>query len=367
MITFVRKNERALLFNKGDYVKSLKPGYHFVNWLLRYSIVIYDINEQFIPGEDLNLFAGDADLVKELEIIDVKDDELVLHFEDDKFFQVLTAGKYAFWKLLKKHTFQVFNIRDPEIDASFNTSLLNDARLAGHTVRFYLEAYEKGLLFFDGIFQRLLEPGNYNFWKGAVTVNVQKVDMRQLQLDMTGQEIMTKDKVSLRLNFFCQYRVSDPVKAVLDIKSYEEQLYIVMQLVLREYVGSLTLDELLSKKEDVGTFVLEKMQQKCSPWGLEISFAGVKDIVLPGEIRTILNSVIEAEKKALANVITRREETASTRSLLNTARLMEDNPTLYKLKELEYIEKVSDKIHNLTVFGGGKLIEQLSEIFRARE
>jgi regulator of protease activity HflC (stomatin/prohibitin superfamily) len=78
----------------------------------------------------------------------------------------------------------------------------------------------------------------------------------------------------------------------------------------------------------------------------------VKDVILPGEMKTILNQVVEAEKRAQANLIQRREETAATRSLLNTARLMEENRTLLRLKELETLEKVTEKIDKLTVYGG---------------
>jgi len=75
-------------------------------------------------------------------------------------------------------------------------------------------------------------------------------------------------------------------------------------------------------------------------------------LILPGEMKELLNQVVHAEKAALANVIRRREETAATRSLLNTAKLMEESPILLRLKELEALEKVSEKIGSLTVFGG---------------
>lgn len=87
-------------------------------------------------------------------------------------------------------------------------------------------------------------------------------------------------------------------------------------------------------------------------FGLEVDSVGVKDIILPGEMKVILAKVVEAEKAALANVIRRREETAATRSLLNTARVMEDNPTALRLKELETLEKVTEKIDKISVFGG---------------
>ena len=86
--------------------------------------------------------------------------------------------------------------------------------------------------------------------------------------------------------------------------------------------------------------------------GLAVRSVGVKDVILPGEMKAILNQVVEAEKVAQANLIRRREETAATRSLLNTARLMEENPTLLRLKELETLEKVTEKIGNLTVYDG---------------
>jgi regulator of protease activity HflC (stomatin/prohibitin superfamily) len=87
-------------------------------------------------------------------------------------------------------------------------------------------------------------------------------------------------------------------------------------------------------------------------YGIELGSIGVKDIILPGEMKTILNQVVEAEKAAQANLIRRREETAATRSLHNTAKMLEQSPVLLRLKELEALEKVTEKIDKLTVFGG---------------
>lgn len=91
-------------------------------------------------------------------------------------------------------------------------------------------------------------------------------------------------------------------------------------------------------------------------------YAGVKDVILPGEIKDILNTVLVAEKQAQANLILRREETASTRSLLNTAKLMDENQTLYRLKELEFLEKICEKVGNVSLLGGGTLLEQLNSL-----
>ena len=85
---------------------------------------------------------------------------------------------------------------------------------------------------------------------------------------------------------------------------------------------------------------------------MEVASVGVKDIILPGEMKTILARVVEAEKAAQANVIRRREETAATRSLINTAKVMEDNPIALRMKELETLERVTEKIDKISVYGG---------------
>ena len=116
-------------------------------------------------------------------------------------------------------------------------------------------------------------------------------------------------------------------------------------------MGSRSLDELLTDKGALDREVAVSAV-KLEASGLAVRSVGVKDVILPGEMKTILNQVVEAEKVAQANLIRRREETAATRSLLNTARLMEENPTLLRLKELETLEKVTEKIGTLTVYNG---------------
>ncbi len=97
--------------------------------------------------------------------------------------------------------------------------------------------------------------------------------------------------------------------------------------------------------------------------GLTLLTCGVKDVILPGDVRDIMNQVLIAEKRAQANSIMRREETASTRSLLNTAKLMEENSMLFKLKEMEYVEKIAEKINTISVSGNGQIVDQLKQLF----
>jgi regulator of protease activity HflC (stomatin/prohibitin superfamily) len=174
---------------------------------------------------------------------------------------------------------------------------------------------------------------------------------------------MTSDKVPLRINFFLQYRVKDCLKAALEIKDMETQLHVAAQVALRDYVGTLTFDELMEKKESVGSAVIPLLKESAEKFGIALGRGGVKDIILPGEIRDIMNQVLIATKKAEANVITRREETASTRSLLNTAKIMEDNAVVAHLKELEYIERIADKVKEINIGGGGAVLDRMRELF----
>jgi regulator of protease activity HflC (stomatin/prohibitin superfamily) len=142
------------------------------------------------------------------------------------------------------------------------------------------------------------------------------------------------------------------VKARSGLTNFVEFLYKELQFALREAVGTRTLDELLGDKGVLDRDVGEAVRARVEEHGLAVRSVGVKDVILPGEMKEILNQVVQAEKVAQANLIKRREETAATRSLLNTARLMDENPTLLRLKELETLEKVTEKIDKLTVFGG---------------
>ena len=129
-------------------------------------------------------------------------------------------------------------------------------------------------------------------------------------------------------------------------------LYRLVQFAIREAVATRTLDEVLSAKgaldAELRAFVAERLEET----GIEVTELGVKDVILPGEIRELVNKVVEAERTAKANLIRRQEETAATRSLLNTAKLMEENPLLLRLKELESLERLVEKVGRIDLHAG---------------
>ncbi|PTM53275.1 slipin family protein [Desmospora activa] len=367
----IQKDQRGFFFKRGDYVKFLKPGSYFSPLFAnrsfsRYQVVIVDVNEPFsLPDHPLHLFLHDEELLQELTILDVQDHELALHYEDGKFVNVYPSGKYAFWNVYKKHTFTMVDKREPAVEEEIDRTIFNQTELRGYFQIQHIPKQHRGLLFYNHQFQKEVKPGNYYFWYSAIAVNMETIDMRRQQLDIAGQEMMTADKVTLRLNFVCQYQVTDPLK-VLEINNFKEQVYIHLQLVLREYIGTYRLDELLKQKQEIGSLVLERLKEKEAEFGVRFIDAGVKDIILPGDVKEIINTVLIAEKKAQANLITRREETASTRSLLNTAKLMDQNETLYRLKELEFMERICEKIGDISITGGGNLLEQLNDLLVRR-
>ncbi|RJE84394.1 slipin family protein [Paenibacillus sp. 1011MAR3C5] len=364
--TIVKSDERGLLFHKGSYKHSLKPGTYRNSAWSGNEIVVMDVSKPFaVHGKELALFRQDAELAQELTFVDVQDLEYVLHYEDGRFVSVLGAGSYAYWNVLKEHRFMRIDIREPELPSELASSI--PLRLMPYCTVFEVASHERGMLHYNQVFQRELAPGKYVFWKnGPVGVQVKLVDLRQQQLDLTGQEMMTEDKITLRLNFVCQYQIVSPIRT-LEIRGFDEQVYITLQLILREYVGTMKLDDLLRVKQEIGGYVLNRLNEHSDRFGVRFASAGVKDIILPGEVKDILNTVLLAEKRAQANLIMRREETASTRSLLNTAKLMEESGTLYRLKELEYLEKICDRVGSISLTGGGNLLEQLNALVGAKK
>jgi len=178
-----------------------------------------------------------------------------------------------------------------------------------------------------------------------------QIDNREQILDISGQEIMTRDKVTLRLNAICTFRIKDPVAAICSVEDYQQALYREAQLALRAVVGSTDLDDLLGDKDSMTDKILQALKGRAAQFGLAMAGFGIKDIILPGEMKDLLNKVMESKKLAEAHLITRREETAAMRSQVNTAKILDANKTLMRLKELEVLEKIATS-SNLSVVCG---------------
>jgi hypothetical protein len=352
---------KGLVNKQGKYIKMLDEGVH---WLKPgVSVELYNMAQPFITNMPFNTILTNECLANAFTVVEVKDHEMVLQFDNGLFKAILHPGIFLYWKGVVEYQFTPINLSKIEITEDIDPAILLKTNLVNYIRTYTVEPHETGLLFVNGKYQQSLDAGTYYYWKNAISIEVKKADLRQLQMEISGQEILTRDKATIRVNFYAQYKITDVAKALIDNKDFAQQLYVQMQLVLREHIGGYTLDELLDKKEGISSNMLAAIAAKSHELGVMVNGCGIKDIILPGEVKEIMNQVLIAEKKAQANIIMRREETASTRSLLNTAKLMEENDMLFKLKEMEYVEKIAEKINNISLSGGGQLVEQLKQIF----
>ena len=203
----------GLVFKNGEYLRLLVSGTY---WFWKNEkVYVYEITQAFVPPIELNILLQDKMLADILQVVEVKDNEIVLQYENGFLKSVMTAGRYVFWKSLVQRAFIQADISVIEITETINRALLAKAPLNAWVRMFEVQSYEKALLFVEGKFVKVLEPGVYYWWKNNITIHVAKVDNRQQQLEVNGQEILTKDKAALRINAWAQYKVADIEKALL--------------------------------------------------------------------------------------------------------------------------------------------------------
>ncbi|MDO9568619.1 MAG: slipin family protein [Hydrogenophaga sp.] len=359
----VKKNERALLLRNGDFDRVLRSGTH---WLfagldqLRIEVFPMDPTAFRHALADY-LMAKEPDVVAaEFVRVELLEHQVGLRSENGVLVEILPPGtRRLFWKGLVDVAVQVIDLQaGTELPAALVARLtqtqLRQRAVTGLEGVLQVQVPEgmSALLSIDGKVERLLPAGVYAFWKFGRSIAVELVDLRLQAVEVSGQDIMTRDKVGLRLNLSATFRYTDVQRAFAQLQKPAEHLYRELQFALRAAVGTRTLDELLENKTVIDDVVSAYMLPKLQPYGIALESVGVKDIVLPGEMKTILTQVVQAEKLAQANVIRRREETAATRSLLNTAKVMEDNPVALRMKELETLERVAERIDKISVFGG---------------
>jgi regulator of protease activity HflC (stomatin/prohibitin superfamily) len=353
----VGDGERALMYRNRRLVGVLAPGIHVqLDPLQRIEIRIFNIASPEYAGHDVDMLIarlGTA-LGDTFVHADIGVDEVGLVLKQGKLEDVLAPGsRRLYWIGLVQVQVRKVTLADTlAIDAAVARRLRQLGLLSKVAASAEVPAESTGLLFVDGRLLQTLAPGMHAFWNFQKNVTIEVVDLRVQSVEVSGQELLTRDKVSLRVNLAASMRVTDPVAARTRVAKSGDYLYRELQYGLRKAISAKTLDELLGDKASLDADIFAYVRGTVSGFGIEVLGVGVKDVILPGEMKEILNGVVQAEKSAQANVIRRREEANATRSLLNTARLIEESPVLMRLKELEALEKVTEKIDKLTVFGG---------------
>jgi regulator of protease activity HflC (stomatin/prohibitin superfamily) len=350
----IRSYEMGLYFRDGEFRGLLVAGTHwFFDPLTKVAVEIVSRRAPFLAHDKLDLIVKSGELKGYAEVLDLQDDERALVWVDRRFAWIVGPGQSVYWTQPRQVKVELVDARRARFE---HDDLKVICRNPSARERLEVGAVGRGcvgVLFLDGRYADTLEPGPWAFWKGAADVRVVEVDLRELTLDVLGQEIISADKVTLRLNAVATYRVTDPRRAVCTADDYKQALYREAQLVLRAVIGTRELDSLLADKEVVASEAAALLAPRAQGLGLEVAALGIRDVILPGEMKELMNKVTEARKAAEANLITRREETAALRSQANTAKLLAENPTLMRLRELEVLEKVVAS-GNLSVVVGEK-------------
>lgn len=171
----------------------------------------------------------------------------------------------------------------------------------------------RGLWYEDGVLKNVLEAGRYelprptSFWGGRQPkVEVFLIDVRERELTIKGQEILTSDKVAIRVSIIVQFRVTDPVLALHQVESYEERLYSDVQLAARRSLASMNLEQILTNRNQLSEDILSDVKEAATRYGVAILRADVKDLVFPGNLQEIMNKVLAAERTSQAQLVEAR-------------------------------------------------------------
>ncbi len=346
-------HQRAVLLQHGVPIRALEPGKHTF-WRGGLSTHLLDTRELILDESAEIRRALPQDWFDEVLI---GQRQRGLLYRDAVPVRYLRPGIHRYWKVNPTVELNVWSIDDP-------LPALTDALVAviprSELVNVTVQQHQRGLKYEQGKFAGELPPGRHLFWSPAdARVTVQLVDVRLQQLTISGQELMTRDKVTLRLTLTVEYQPADAPTAVHATANLQDAIYLMVQLASRDYVAGVTLDELLEGRDAMTRYLHEAVVPGAHDLGVSITRVGVKDVVLPGEMKLLLNRVIEAEKEAAANVIRRREEAAATRSMANTAKVIADNPVLMELKKLEALQEIAARIDEVRLMIGADAAGEL--------
>lgn len=211
-----------------------------------------------------------------------------------------------------------------------------------------IEEYERGVLFTFGKFSKVLNPG----WNLVLPIiqGFKKVDIRTRAVDVPEQEAITKDNVSVRINAVIYYKIYDASKAVLEVQNYYHAVGQLAQTTMRNAVGEVTLDELLSSREKISSNICNIIDKATDPWGVKVENVELKDISLPEEMKRVIARIAEAEREKEAVITKSIGEVEASQNLAKAAEIMSATPGALHLRTLATINDISPDQSNTIVF-----------------
>lgn len=193
--------------------------------------------------------------------------------------------------------------------------------------------YERGLRFVRGRLRGELGAGLYRYLRAYTFIF--KIDTRPMQLAVSGQEVLSKDGVAVKVSLSATFRVIDARAAVLNADNYSTALYTELQQALRVAVSASEVETLLQNRAELGPQMLQACQPAAERLGLRLEQLAIRDLTLPGELKKIFAQVVKARQEGLAALERARGETAALRNLANAAQMVQRNPQLFQLRLLQ--------------------------------
>ena len=208
--------------------------------------------------------------------------------------------------------------------------------------------YERGIKFTRGKFSKIMGPG----WRLVLPVfqSFRKVDIRTKAVDVPEQEAITRDNVSVKINAVIYYKIFDASKAVLAVENFYYAVSQLAQTTMRNVVGSVTLDELLSEREKLSTQICNVIDQATDPWGIKVENVELKDVALPEEMKRVIAKAAEAEREKAAVITKAKGEVEASENLAKAAYTMSQVPGALNLRTLSTINDVSSDQSNTIIF-----------------
>jgi len=211
-----------------------------------------------------------------------------------------------------------------------------------------INEYERGILFTCGKFKKVLNPG----WRIVLPVfqSFKKVDIRTKAVDVPEQEAITKDNVSVKINAVIYYKVFDASKAVLAVENFYYAVSQLAQTTMRNAVGAVTLDELLSSREKISGEICQIIDTATDPWGIKVENVELKDVALPMEMKRVIAKVAEAEREKMSVITKAQGEVEASENLAKAAALMAQTPGAMHLRTLSTLNDLSSDQSNTIIF-----------------
>ncbi|MDD7629666.1 MAG: slipin family protein [bacterium] len=208
--------------------------------------------------------------------------------------------------------------------------------------------YERGVKFCFGKFKKIMNPG----WNIVLPIieSYKKIDIRTKVIDVPEQEVITKDNVSVKINAVIYYNIFDASKAILEVENFHYAVSQLAQTTMRNSVGSVTLDELLSCRDKISSTICEIVDKASDDWGVKVHDVELKDVSLPGEMKRVIAKVAEAEREKQAVITKAAGELEASKNLAEAATTLSQSPGALHLRTLATINDVSSDQSNTIIF-----------------